>query len=329
VRHAPSFGQRRILNWLANGPRTVRELVDALTHVGASGDAVRSSLRRMEALEGAACGVSVYAACRVTPARRRSCESVTSRLRKAAGQYLRYNDRRLVTDNPGGTVRPSVRFEVLKRDGFTCVYCGRNRDKHGVVLEVDHVVPLAEGGSDNDLANLATACWDCNHGKAARLLDHRAPAIDFADAAARIREREEQVAGYKEALTEREQRIRVALATIDAYWAERWCGMNQYRPFEHVLRKALDIIPVEEILDAIDIALIQRTKYHGYDTCRYFGGVLKRKIARAEGRVVACQRCGKDVVLEPEQDASRLWWHGDCFAIDHPEEAAQRAAENG
>lgn len=224
-------------------------------------------------------------------------------------------------------MRPSVRFEVFKRDGFTCVYCGRNRDKHGVVLEVDHVVPLAEGGSDDDMANLATACWDCNHGKAARALDHRAPAIDFEEAAARIRAREQEVMSYKEALSERDQRINEAVATINEYWAEKWCGAREYRPFENALRKALEVLPVEEILDAVDIALIQRTQYHGYDTCRYFGGVLKRKVARAEGRVVLCQRCNKDVVLEPGKDPSRLWWHGDCFKLDHPEEEARRTAD--
>jgi 5-methylcytosine-specific restriction endonuclease McrA len=35
-----------------------------------------------------------------------------------------------------------------------------------VVLEVDHVVPRAEGGSD-DTMNLVTSCFDCNRGKGA------------------------------------------------------------------------------------------------------------------------------------------------------------------
>jgi hypothetical protein len=179
------------------------------------------------------------------------------------------------------------------------------------VLEVDHVIPLAEGGTD-DIANLATACWDCNHGKAARTLDDRAPTIDFEEAAERIRQRERQVTSYREAVSERDQRIEDAIEQINAYWEERWCGMRSYRPFAHVLRKALEVIPVEEVLDAVDIALIQRTKYHGYDTCRYFGGVLKRKVAEAEGRVVECFYCHKRIVLDHGEDPTREWYHAAC-----------------
>lgn len=55
-----------------------------------------------------------------------------------------------------------LRFAILERDGYRCVYCGRS--SQGVSLEVDHVIPRACGGS-NDSTNLVTACFDCNHGK--------------------------------------------------------------------------------------------------------------------------------------------------------------------
>lgn len=55
-----------------------------------------------------------------------------------------------------------LRFTVLKRDGFKCRYCGRKAP--AVVLEVDHIVPVAAGGT-NELDNLVTACEDCNGGK--------------------------------------------------------------------------------------------------------------------------------------------------------------------
>jgi HNH endonuclease/Homing endonuclease associated repeat len=54
------------------------------------------------------------------------------------------------------------RFFVLKRDGFTCKMCGANG--LGVKLEVDHITPIAKGGSD-DLDNLQTLCFECNRGK--------------------------------------------------------------------------------------------------------------------------------------------------------------------
>jgi hypothetical protein len=55
-----------------------------------------------------------------------------------------------------------MRFEVFQRDRFTCYYC-HARD---VQLELDHVVPQALGGpDDNDPAHYVAACADCNRGK--------------------------------------------------------------------------------------------------------------------------------------------------------------------
>lgn len=60
-----------------------------------------------------------------------------------------------------------IRFEVFKRDGFTCQYCGRSAPD--VILEVDHIKPVAKGGQ-NEIINLITSCRDCNSGKRDRLL---------------------------------------------------------------------------------------------------------------------------------------------------------------
>jgi len=57
-------------------------------------------------------------------------------------------------------VSKRTRFEVLRRDDFTCRYC-RSKDSE---LTVDHVVPVALGGTD-DPGNLVAACRDCNAGK--------------------------------------------------------------------------------------------------------------------------------------------------------------------
>ena len=59
-------------------------------------------------------------------------------------------------------ISKSTRFEVFKRDSFTCQYCGKRAPD--VVLEVDHINPVSKGG-DNDISNLITACFDCNRGK--------------------------------------------------------------------------------------------------------------------------------------------------------------------
>jgi hypothetical protein len=63
-----------------------------------------------------------------------------------------------------------LRFEIFKRDSFTCQYCGKQPPD--VVLVIDHVVPVCEGG-DNDEMNLVTACEACNQGKAGKTLEAR------------------------------------------------------------------------------------------------------------------------------------------------------------
>ena len=68
-----------------------------------------------------------------------------------------------------------LRFEVFKRDKFTCQYCGKRPPD--VVLEIDHIVPKAKGGEDNS-GNLTTACFDCNRGKSDNPLGDVVPELD-------------------------------------------------------------------------------------------------------------------------------------------------------
>ena len=64
----------------------------------------------------------------------------------------------------------SLRFEVFKRDSFKCQYCGRSAPD--VILEVDHIVPVAGGGKDDPI-NLITSCRDCNRGKGSKQLSDK------------------------------------------------------------------------------------------------------------------------------------------------------------
>lgn len=64
-------------------------------------------------------------------------------------------------------ISKKLRFEVFKRDSFTCQYCGRKAPD--VVLEVDHIKSVAEGGT-NTILNLITSCRECNRGKGKKKL---------------------------------------------------------------------------------------------------------------------------------------------------------------
>jgi 5-methylcytosine-specific restriction endonuclease McrA len=57
----------------------------------------------------------------------------------------------------------TLRYDVLKRDGFRCRLCGLSADD-GVKLHVDHIKPVSKGGK-TELNNLRTLCDRCNFGK--------------------------------------------------------------------------------------------------------------------------------------------------------------------
>lgn len=65
--------------------------------------------------------------------------------------------------------RPRVRLtkrEVLRRDNYTCQYCGR----HVPYLTIDHVMPRRLGGQ-HSWENLVAACPSCNHRKGGRTIE--------------------------------------------------------------------------------------------------------------------------------------------------------------
>jgi HNH endonuclease len=57
---------------------------------------------------------------------------------------------------------------VRRRAQYLCEYCHTAEQWQYVPFTVDHVLPLAEGGTDA-LDNLALACFHCNRRKASRL----------------------------------------------------------------------------------------------------------------------------------------------------------------
>ena len=65
-----------------------------------------------------------------------------------------------------------IRWQVLRRDDFTCQYCGRNVRDDGVKLEIDHIFPESKGGK-TVFSNLITACKECNSGKSDCILKLR------------------------------------------------------------------------------------------------------------------------------------------------------------
>lgn len=71
-------------------------------------------------------------------------------------------------DSERHAIKLGLRYEVLKRDCFRCVICGRSpATTLGLELHVDHVVPFSSGGKTVP-GNLRSTCSECNLGKGSR-----------------------------------------------------------------------------------------------------------------------------------------------------------------
>lgn len=84
-------------------------------------------------------------------------------IQKAIVEARRINLSKVVAKRERAIMSDTLRFQILRRDNFTCQICGKQA-KDGVELEVDHIVPISKGGKTVP-DNLQTLCRRCNRGK--------------------------------------------------------------------------------------------------------------------------------------------------------------------
>lgn len=167
-----------------------------------------------------------------------------------------------------------TRFAVFKRDLFRCQYCGATPPD--VVLEVDHIEPRAEGGSDDE-TNLVTACFDCNRGKAAIPLTVIPESL--AERAERIAEAEAQLAGYRAIMTQQRERKEADVwEVIETLYGETSTTHERFRSVERFLER----LPLEEVLEAAKITRANMSRYGAARQFKYFCAVCWRKLEPPE-----------------------------------------------
>ena len=147
-------------------------------------------------------------------------------------------------------VSPKLRFEVFKRDKFTCQYCGAKAPE--VVLQADHIEPVAEGGK-TDLLNLITSCQPCNAGKGKRRLSDGAVVDKQHEMLAELEERRQQIDMMLQWRNELESFSQDIVEIV----SERISTKTGWRPNESGksdVRKWLKKFTFEEVLKGIDEA---------------------------------------------------------------------------
>lgn len=164
-------------------------------------------------------------------------------------------------------ISKKLRFEVFKRDSFTCQYCGAQAPD--VVLHVDHINPVA-GGGENDIMNLITSCEPCNAGKGARTLDDNSIIAKQKAQLDELNERREQLEmllQWREALSSIDDDMVAAFEK--AFFDHTKFGLNDYGTGQ--VRKWLKKHSLSDLLQSLDDAV-----------GTYFKGDLEDADARRE-----------------------------------------------
>ena len=151
-------------------------------------------------------------------------------------------------------ISKSLRFEVFKRDSFTCQYCGRKAPD--LLLNVDHIEPIADGGT-NDFLNLITSCRDCNSGKSKRRLSDTTVIDKQRAQLEELQERREQIDmmfQWQKGLLDLQDDV---VKRLHDFWIEHVPGFTLNEHGIRGLKKLHKTYSVDEILSAIRIAADQ------------------------------------------------------------------------
>lgn len=164
-----------------------------------------------------------------------------------------------------------TRFEVFKRDGFRCHYCGAHPP--GVLLHVDHIVAVAAGGS-NAIDNLVTACEPCNLGKGARALAAVPRAV--ADKLKEAAELESQLLAYQDLLQEKRERLEGEAWEVAEVWMSSHAKTSIRKDWLLTIKSFIERLGAYACLDAMERAV---GNCRGQDASfRYFCGICWSRI---------------------------------------------------
>ncbi|MGB0757460.1 MAG: HNH endonuclease [Patescibacteria group bacterium] len=144
-----------------------------------------------------------------------------------------------------------VRFEVFKRDKFTCQYCGRKSPD--ILLHIDHIEPVSKGG-DNDIINLITSCQECNLGKSNNQLSDNSVIEKQRRQVEDLQERREQIElmfAWKKSLSKLDEET---IEMIKEYIHYKITPFRINENGEMTIKNLLRKYDIPSLLDAVDIS---------------------------------------------------------------------------
>lgn len=180
-------------------------------------------------------------------------------------------------DNKRKQISKKLRFDVFKRDNFTCLYCGKMSPN--VALEVDHIIPVCKSGKNN-IDNLATSCFDCNRGKGGKELNILPQTT--ADKLAKIKEIESQYREFKKWNDKIRNRVNSELEQINDIYQMYFEDYHLTDSFKNSSLKSfieqLGVIKVEDFMHKACSKI-----NHSNGAIKYFCGICWNQIRENNG----------------------------------------------
>ncbi len=171
-------------------------------------------------------------------------------------------------------ISKKLRFEIFKRDLFTCQYCGATPPK--AILEIDHIDPISKGG-DNYPINLITACFSCNRGKSNIALGIVLPATD--DNIELIKIKEKQLKEFRKFITAVRKREKRDINKVAKIYSDYFPGQILSDKFKKIsIGTFLKKLPPHTVEDAMEKAVCCMDNKD--DAVKYFCGICWREIKK-------------------------------------------------
>lgn len=174
--------------------------------------------------------------------------------------------------NKRKSISKKIRFEVFKRDNFTCQYCSSKPPQ--VPLEIDHIVPVCKKGT-NHIDNLVTACFDCNRGKSGNELTSIPSTLSEKAETKKIALA--QYREYQKILLQHKKQMDLDILMVEQIYNSVFTEYIFTEKFKMSVKNFIKKLGVESVCNAMEIACL-KIHYDEQKVLKYFCGVCWNNI---------------------------------------------------